>query len=389
MPEAMIPESFVNQAYAKEYFRRIVKIAVENHPFYQHRFNGMNAQIPPLSRDEILDNNKLLLNGYPVTARTSGSTGVPVQLSWSDDRLRIEKKVVARFISWLGGELKCTRIIHLGERKKGKGCLDVSSPVEQQIRFIQDRFQQLEAIAVTTYPTNAEILCRKVIEQDIDMSFIQRFGCYGEVFEPHQEALINQAFPNAKVWTTYSSMELGLIAGRCPFEPDFHHIFAGKLGVEVVDEVGNPCANNEVGRLIITDYFNSRSPFIRYEIGDLAAKGECPCGKINLPALSFIGGKVRGALANREGIKIQFNSLSAILRDLPDMRQCQVIQHEIERFEVRYVTELEGTNEIGFCNRVTQVFNDYFGYSPTIKYTREQEIKREANGKFYASISYV
>lgn len=389
MPELMIPESFENQAYAKERFRRIVKWAANNHPFYQQRLNGLDSQVPLLTRSEILDNNNLLLNGYPVTARTSGSTDVPVELSWSDERLRLEKKIVARYISWLGGELPCSRIIHLGDGKKGKGCLDVTSPVEQQIKFIQERFERVGAIAVTTYPTNAEFLCRWVIEQGINMSFIKRFGCYAEVFEPHQEALINQAFPNAKVWTTYSSMEFGIIAGRCPYEPEFHHIFAGKLGVEVLNEVGKSCENNEIGRLVMTDYFNSRSPFIRYEIGDLAAKGECPCGKINLPALSFIGGKVRGALANREGVKIPFTYLSGVLRDLPDMRQYQVIQHEIERFEVRYVTALEGKSEKALCNNVTKVFNDYFGYSPTIKFTKEKEIKREKNGKFYASISYV
>lgn len=389
MPEVMIPESLENQPYAKERFQRIVKWAANNHPFYQKRLNGMNLQIPLLTRGEILDNNNILLNGHPVTARTSGSTDVPVELSWSARRFRLEKKITARYISWLGGELPCSRIIHLGDGKKGESCLDITSPVDQQVLFIQGRFQRVGAIAVTTYPTNAENLCRWVIEQGIDMSFIKRFGCYAEVFEPYQEALINQAFPNAIVWTTYSSMEFGIIAGRCPHEPKFHHIFAGKVGVEVINESGKPCENNEIGRLVMTDYFNSRSPFIRYEIGDLAAKGECPCGKINLPALSFIGGKVRGALTNREGVKIPFTYLSGVLRDLPGMRQYQVIQHEIERFEIRYVTALEGKSEKVFCNDVTKVFNDYFGYSPTINFTKEQEIKRGANGKFYASISYI
>lgn len=389
MSELMLPESFKNQPYATERFQRIVKWAAKNHPFYQKHFNGEGLQVPLLSRNDILDHNNLLLNGHPVTAKTSGSTGIPVQLSWSDKRLRLEKKVVARYISWLGGELRCSRIIHLGDGKTGEGCLDITSPIKQQIKFIQDRFQQVGAIAVTTYPTNAEILCNWVIEQGINMSFVKRFGCYAEVFEPHQEALINQAFPNADVWTTYSSMEFGIIAGRCPYEPGFHHIFAEKLGVEVLDDAGKPCDNNEIGRLVMTDYFNAQSPFIRYEIGDLAAKGECPCGKINLPALSFIGGKVRGALANREGVKVPFTLLSVMLRDLFGMRQYQVIQYEIEQFEVRYVTALEGQSEKAFCNNIIKIFNDFFGYSPSIKLTKEQEIKREVNGKFYASISYI
>jgi phenylacetate-coenzyme A ligase PaaK-like adenylate-forming protein len=389
MSEIVIPKSFENTPYAKERFRNIVKVAANNHPFYKERLSILDKSIPLLTRSEILDNNKLLLNGYPVTARTSGSTDIPVELSWSDERLHLEKKIIARYVSWLGGEMKCSRIIHMGDRNKSKGCIDITSSVEEQVQFIQSRFQRLGATAVTTYPTNAENLCLWIIERGINMSFIKRFGCYGEVFEPHQESLINQAFPNAQVWTTYSSMELGIIAGRCPHEPEYHHIFAGKLGVEVIDDAGNPCKNDEIGRLVMTDYFNARTPFIRYEIGDLAAKGECPCGKINLPALSFIGGKVRGALVNREGVKVPFTYLSGVLRDLPGMRQYQVIQHEIEVFEVRYVTGLKGNSEKEFCNSVTKTFNDYFGYSPTIRLTKEQEIKREANGKFYASISYV
>jgi phenylacetate-CoA ligase len=221
------------------------------------------------------------------------------------------------------------------------------------------------------------------------MSFIQRFGCYAEVFEPYQEKLINQAFPNAMVWSTYSAMEFGMIAGRCPHNSDFHHIFSGKLGVEVLDQSGQPCQKNEVGRLVITDYFNAQSPFIRYEIGDLAAKGDCPCGKIDLPALSFIGGKVRGALVNRAGEKVAFSKLAASLRDLPDIKQNQVIQHEVERFEIRYVTARENESEKRLRDEIIKIVCEYFGYQPIVEFTKEQEIKREANGKFYASICRV
>ncbi len=184
-------------------------------------------------------------------------------------------------------------------------------------------------------------------------------------------------------------MEFGMIAGRCPHNPEFHHIFSGKLGIEILDQFGKPCKENETGRLVITDFFNTQSPFIRYEIGDLAAKGNCPCGKINLPALSFIGGKVRGYLVNRSGDKLLFTTLSALLRDLPGIKQYQVLQHEIERFEIRYATVEKGNNDKELCEKITKIISGYFGYQPTVEFSKEQEIKREANGKFYASICRV
>ena len=390
MTEPQIPESFKNDAYATEHFKRIVNNAAKCHPFYREHFKKIATQIPLLSRSDVLEKNLLLLNGHPITARTSGSTGIPVQLSWSEERVSLEKKVNARYISWLGGQLPCTRIIYVSDSKqRSQTCLDIQTPIDQQIVTIQHNFQRQGAVAITTYPTNAENLCLRIIEQGIDMSFIQRFGCYAEVFEPYQEKLINQAFPNATVWTTYSAMEFGMIAGRCPHNPEFHHIFSGKLGIEVLDQSGQPCQKNEVGRLVITDYFNTQSPFIRYEIGDLASKGDCPCGKINLPALSFIGGKVRGALVNRAGEKIPFTTLAAHLRDLPGMKQYQVIQHEVERFEIRYVTALESEREKRLRDEIIKTVCEYFGYQLIVEFTKEQEIKREANGKFYASICRV
>ncbi len=390
MPEPQIPESFINDAFATEHFKRIVNNAAKYHPFYREHFKKITTQIPILSRSEVLEKNLLLLNGHPVTARTSGSTGIPVQLSWTEKRARLEKKINARYIAWLGGQLPCTKIIHVGDSKQRRQtCLDIQTPIDQQIVTIQHNFKRQGAVAITTYPTNAENLCLRIIEQSIDMSFIQRFGCYAEVFEPYQEKLINQAFPNATVWTTYSSMEFGIIAGRCPHNPKFHHIFSGKLGIEVLDQSGLPCQKNEVGRLVITDYFNTQSPFIRYEIGDLAAKSNCPCGKINLPALSYIGGKVRGALVNRAGEKVLFTTLAAHLRDLPGMKQYQVIQHEVERFEIRYVTALESESEKRLRDEIIKIVCEYFGYQPIVEFSKEQEIKREANGKFYASICRV
>jgi len=381
------PQSFLSDSYARDRFEALILWAETNHPYYQRRFKSESGQVPILTREEILDNNEELLNGHTVTGRTSGSTGVPVKITWSDERLKIEQQVSEKFIGWLGGRRVVTKIIHLGSGDKGDGFLDVNSPVEKQLSVLQRRFKEFGADAITTYPTNAERLCEAVIAQSLDMSFIQRFGCYAEVFEPHQEALIKQAFPNAKIWSTYSSTEFGMIAARCPHNPDYHHVFSGKLGVEILDDAGEPCKKNQIGRLVITDYFNTHMPLIRYEIGDLGAWGDCPCGKIDFPALSSVAGKVRGALVHSNGERVPFTNLSVALRDLDGMRQYQVIQHELKHFEVRYVTLLG--NDTSLREKIVLEFENHFGYKPKITFSRESSIERGANGKYYASISYL
>ncbi len=353
-----------------------------NHPFYQHWLDG-SATVPILDRRTFLAHNEEILNGHPVTVTTSGSTGVPVRLSQDAERQRLSAMAEQRFVEWLGGRLPRVRLVHphSGDQQ-APDLMDISSSLAAQLEFIRQRHRTAGAVAITTYPSNAELLAQKVLEDGLDMGFIRRFGVFAEAFEPQQEALIQRAFPNAHIWSTYSSMEFGLIAGRCPFEPDFHHVNAELLGVEVLDDAGEPCAEGERGRVVITDYFNRRSPFIRYELGDYAVRGQCPCGRISLPALARIDGKIRGTLLHRDGRRVVFTDLSVALRDLPGMRQYQVIQHGVDAFTVRLVapTHLE--------EAVERAFADHFGYVPErLQFEYVDVIERGANGKFYASIS--
>ena len=245
--------------------------------------------------------------------------------------------------------------------------MDAKAPIDRQIEFIFMRYQEAGAIAITTFPTNAEMLAQRIIERGLDMLFIQRFGVFAEMFETSQEELILKAFPNAQIWSTYSAEEVGLIATRCIYEPKLHHIMAHKLGFEVLNEQDEPCENDEVGRLVITDYFNRQSQFIRYEIGDLVARGECPCGTSHLPALSQVLGRIRGALVHPNGQRVLFVDLSVALRDIKGMRQFQVIQEELDRFVVRVLADRNLDSEIH------EAFEAHFGYQPEIDIRYEEE----------------
>jgi len=383
MDEIAVPESFLHRPYAKEKFLSITNWAKQNHPFYQDWLVSSDREVPLLTRTDVLENNDRLLNGFPVTGTTSGSTGVPVKISWSKRRHEIEQISINRFVHWLGGRLPVTSIIH--SDNPGANNIEISTPVADQVALLLKRYKLSGAVAVTTYPSNAERICKEVRDRGLDMSFIRRFGVYAEVFESHLEKLIKQTFPNAQVWSSYSCREVGIIAGRCPFNAEYHHVMVGKLGVEILDDNNRPCPEGVIGRLVITDYFNQNAPLIRYDIGDLAAWGKCTCGKITYPSLSVIHGKIRGALLHRNGERVPFTNLSIALRDIQGMRQYQVIQNTIDQFDVRIVHS--GNSETpALRQQIEQAFYDHFGYTTNINLHPENEIKREANGKFYASI---
>jgi phenylacetate-CoA ligase len=137
---------------------------------------------------------------------------------------------------------------------------------------------------------------------------------FAECVEPFHLEAISSAFPNARIVSTYSSMEFGMIAYTCPKDSSHHHILEYRLGIEVLREDDTPCENNEMGRVIITDYCNTEAPFIRYEIGDYASLSTCPCGR---RSFNTIYGKIRGALLHENGNRILYSDLSVAIRDIP------------------------------------------------------------------------
>ena len=375
-------ESFQDRPYAQNHFQRIVSIARKSNPFYR-RWITDPKRVPIIDRTMFLDNNEEILNGHPVTGSTSGSTGIPVRFSQSPEWTQLATADMERFVRRMGGPLRGLMIIYAGG-ERGANLLDVAAPVDRQIQFITQSHRKLGSQAVTTYPTNAEFLAREILHRNLDMAFVRRFGMYGEAVERYQLDLVRKAFPNAQVWTSYSSMEFAIIASMCPYEPEFHHVRAHRLGVEVLTDDGSPAAIGERGRVVITDFFNERSPFIRYELGDFAVRGVCPCGRIRLPALGAIYGKVRGALLHRDGRRVLFTDLSVALRDLPGMRQYQVVQNSLESFTVNVVADRN------LDPQITAALDSHFGYMPneiSIRYV--DVIPREENGKFHASICRV
>jgi phenylacetate-coenzyme A ligase PaaK-like adenylate-forming protein len=384
MLDPVIPESFRDRPYARQYYARIAAWAAGNHPFYMKRVHGPKPDFPVLTRTEVQDDNATLLNGFKCTGRTSGSTSMPVEVSWSVERSRLEQHDNAHFVRLLGGRLTAVRIVALSAHQPSEFSIDVTEPLPVQVEFILRLRAEKGADMIVTYPSNLEMLCHYVLEHDIDMGFVRRLVSLSEVYEPEVDELVARAFPNAVSTSTYSSVEVGLIAIRCPHRPHNHHIRARKLGVEFLDPQGRPCRPGELGQVVVTDYFNRQSSLIRYSLGDLAAPTTCDC-PIGMPAMTNIVGKVRGVLKHADGRSVLFTGLSPMLRDCPEIRQFQVVQPAIGHFIVKFVPK-EGADLAPFQDRVRTHFEADFGAGIRIDFEPCREIARSAGGKFHGSI---
>lgn len=372
--------------YHRRHFGAIVRHACVHHPFFRRHIPDPACDVPVFGRDIVQQHNDELLNGHPVTSRTSGSSGMPLRIAHSPARSRLNGEQTAKILRMVGCDFgRAASIVYAGQHEGKRNVLDIHTPLAEQADFLRRAFDRDGINALVTYPSNALELAAHVVRERLDMSFVGWVVGISESLDEQDEAHILAGFPAARIWSNYSASEFGMIAFRCPFEPRFHHVVAEKLGLEVLDQNGRPCADDQPGRVVITDFFNDWMPFIRYDIGDVAVPGQCPCGRIPAPALHHIAGKVRGMLKAPDGTPVMFVELSAALRDIEGIKQYQVIQDDLTSFTLRYVL-----TDQALCERVVagarDVFARHWPYPHQLALVEETRIEKHPNGKFFASI---
>jgi acyl-coenzyme A synthetase/AMP-(fatty) acid ligase len=220
-------------------FERIVASARTSNPFYAGWITDPE-DVPILDRETFVANNDRILDGHPVTGWTSGSTAEPVRIHTPRELARVQAADTARYVSLLGGRKRPVVIRDARPGVEGAAIVDLRTPLDEQIEIILRLHRERGVNAITTFPSNAELLCVRLLERGISLPFIERVGLYAEMVTPVQRELIARAFPQAQFWTTYSTSEFGMVGFDCPHEPGHYHLTVHRLGVEIVDDAGAP-----------------------------------------------------------------------------------------------------------------------------------------------------
>jgi phenylacetate-CoA ligase len=374
---------FPDQPDAARRLRAIVDWARRSNPFYAE-WIADPEHVPILDRTTFVANNDRILNGRKETGRTSGSTAEPARFHRPEAARQAQVRDVERLVAKLGGRRRPVIIRRTWTGIKGPTIIDLLTPIDTQIDMILKLRREQNIDALSTYPTNVEMLGLRVRERGVDFSFLRRVGLYGEMITPAQLRVVKEAFPNAQFWSTYSTTEFGLIGSGCFSRVEYYHLMIHRLGIEIVDEDGNPVPEGTPGRVIVTDFINRECPFIRYDTGDRATWEPSGCGIDPLPTIHSIHGKTRAALLHRSGDRMLCAALASALRDMPRMRQFQVVQEKLEHFIVRIIC----TEKVD--QQIRSAFREHFGYLPRrliIQYV--DDIPRDTSGKFHIAICKV
>jgi phenylacetate-coenzyme A ligase PaaK-like adenylate-forming protein len=180
---------------------------------------------------------------------------------------------------------------------------------------------------------------------DTDVSFLSENGT--RMFIPiseEAEKSLRDKFAAAKipVRANYSSEEVGCIGVECKECPGIFHVAQSNVMVEIDKSDSVMVGGNKLGRVLVTHLHSYATPFVRYDIGDLATLSEgCGCGHDG-PVLSNIQGRKKRLLKRADGSVAPFLMKAENILKIVKCDEYRIRQTELNAIEV----EIGGVGEL-------------------------------------------
>ncbi len=403
--------------YQTNKLRSLLAHAEKNVPYYRDVFHRLGLTSSDLQNFELADLTKLpLLEKNTIrsdpdqlisqtqargihTYYTSGTTGTPVAIQWPLETDRLNAAAYeSRVRRWAGVNYRMSRAMiggrivvpqgeaqppfwryNLAERQLYMSAFHISPGNVADYVQALNRFQPDYLVG---YASSHFFLARMIDELKLKVYQPKAVLTSSEKLTGEMRDLIERVY-RCPVFDAYNGVEGSCLVSEC--ENHRLHISPDVGIVEILDENGNQVPAHQVGEVVTTGFLNFEQPLIRYRIGDMAAlsASTCPC-KREMPILDELVGRLEDTVVGRDGREtVRFHG---IFVGLPHVREGQIIQHTLTRFEIKLVVD-EGFDQKE-RNDICQRFADRLGQIE-LNFVLVDQIERTQGGKFKAVISHV
>lgn len=206
---------------------------------------------------------------------------------------------------------------------------------------------------------------------------MSRIMVNGEEVSEDDRVQCRRAF-GAEIIDLYSSKEAGHMAHPCPSGSGYH-VNAERVLLELLDEHDKPVAVGQSGRVVVTLFYNTAQPLIRYDHGDLATWAEpCTCGR-HLPLLKSIDGRTASYFTHPDG-RGRARGMPMHYVEVLDAQMWQLAQVGALDFEIRYVPRDPARH--GDEATVEAAFRQHFFDDANVTFKRLEAIPLTASGKY-------
>ena len=327
---------------------------------------------------------------------SSGTTGKPTVVAYTDHDLDVFARVVARALAAAGAEPGMTLHnaygyglftgglgFHDGGERLGMAVVPVSGGMtERQLTLIQD----LRPDVIACTPSYALTLAQALAERGVSPEEISlKVAMLGA--EPWTEGMRGQidARLGVRAVNVYGLSEIigPGVAGECAEERAGLHVNEDHFLPEIVDpESGEPVADGELGVLILTTLTKEALPLVRYWTGDISSldRSPCSCGR-TFVRMSPPAGRTDDMLIIR-GVNVYPSQVESILLDLPELTpNYRIVVERTGTLDTALVEIETAQPSDGLRERAERLLLETIGCSIAVRLASPETLPRSEGGK--------
>ncbi len=206
---------------------------------------------------------------------------------------------------------------------------------QQTVERLVVMIRKHRPVAVYGFSSMLEFVARKALELGLapPRGSVKVAWNGGEMVFEEQSKIFRKAF-GVPILNCYGGRELSTMAFE-EKEGSPLHILRPWLFAEIVDDNGRPIGPGEPGRLLWTSTICRGTPFIRYDIGDLASYDSFGENESGILSLQTLHGRVAGLLVLPNGLRINCIYWNHLFKEFPEIHQFQVALKQGQEIELR------------------------------------------------------
>ena len=390
----------VTPEYTQRRIQAILAYAKKYSPFYQKYEYAQSLQDFPVmcktdyneNKDDILSEEFRDQQDKLFKLSTSGSTGAPFTVLCDGDKMnRVNMNFISvmelngfrlgmkrgEFRVWIPGKNTITKWKSF---KNNLIMIDISNMGDEALAGICEKIRKEKIQVLVAYSSALTALTGYIKRKQIDVGkwSVEMVFSMGEALPQQTYDAVKEIWGFAPV-RSYGNNENGFIAIQLN-EEDRYTTDLYNFHIEILKlDSDEPAEPGELGRIVVTDYYNRAFPMIRYDTGDtgIYEEVEDENGRVH-GYFTEIYGRRGSLMYNCKGEPLSIHVFMNVLINLEGIvHQAKCIQWEKTRYELLLNADREKVDE----KEVVDSYRHYLGEEAQIDVTYVDEIPIQASGK--------